>query len=132
MIATTNKQKASIETPVLLHNVTEHRPWGSYTILEKGENYQVKRVTVLPGKRLSLQLHHYRNEHWVVVKGIGAATLDDKVLALHPNQSVYISKLSKHRMANPGETLLEFIEVQTGEYFEEDDIVRFEDDFGRM
>ena len=132
MIVTTDKKEMGTETSVFLQNVTEHRPWGSYTILEKGNNFQVKRITVLPGKRLSLQLHKHRNEHWVVVKGAGEATIGDKIIKVQPNENVYIPKLSKHRMANPGGALLEFIEVQTGEYLEEDDIVRFEDDFGRI
>lgn len=132
MTATTDTQQTSAVSSPLQHNFTEHRPWGSYTILEKGENFQVKRITVSPGKRLSLQLHHHRNEHWVLVKGVGEVTVGDKTSTIHPNENVYIPKLSKHRMANPGDTPLEFIEVQTGEYLEEDDIVRFEDDFGRI
>jgi mannose-6-phosphate isomerase-like protein (cupin superfamily) len=132
MSATADIDQIKTETSSLSQDLTEHRPWGSYTILKKGENFQVKTITVLPGKRLSLQLHHHRNEHWVLVSGLGEVTVGDTSSIIHPNENVYIPKLSKHRMANPGDIPLEFIEVQTGEYLEEDDIVRFEDDFGRV
>jgi mannose-1-phosphate guanylyltransferase/mannose-6-phosphate isomerase len=107
------------------------RPWGNYETLDKGEQYQVKRLTVNPGKKLSLQLHHKRSEHWVVVRGIATVTCGEKTFRLNPNQSTYIPLGAKHRLENAEATELEVIEVQSGSYLGEDDIVRFEDDFGR-
>jgi mannose-1-phosphate guanylyltransferase / mannose-6-phosphate isomerase len=107
------------------------RPWGSYEGVERGERYQVKRIKVKPGERLSLQLHHHRSEHWVVVRGTAEVTRGDEVFTLSENQSTYIPLGVKHRLANPGRLELELIEIQVGAYLGEDDIVRFEDQYGR-
>ena len=107
------------------------RPWGSYDSLENGPRFQVKRLKIKPGAILSLQLHHKRAEHWVVVAGTARVTLGDKVFLLQENESTYIPIGTKHRIENPGTTLLEVIEVQSGSYLGEDDIVRFEDRYGR-
>jgi len=107
------------------------RPWGSYDSLENAEGFQVKRLTVLPGAILSLQLHHRRAEHWVVVAGVARITLDDKVFDLQVNEHTFIPVGAKHRIENPGDELLHIIEVQIGDYLGEDDIVRFEDKYGR-
>ena len=103
----------------------------SFESIARGPNYQVKRLLVLPGKRLSLQLHQRRAEHWVVISGIATVARDDESLTLRENESVYIPRETKHRLGNDGEVPLEVIEVQTGEYLGDDDIFRFEDDFGR-
>ena len=107
------------------------RPWGSYDSLENADGFQVKRLTVLPGAILSLQLHHQRAEHWVVVAGVARITLDDKVFDLGANEHTFIPVGAKHRIENPGDELLHIIEVQVGDYLGEDDIVRFEDKYGR-
>jgi mannose-1-phosphate guanylyltransferase/mannose-6-phosphate isomerase len=107
------------------------RPWGSYDSLENAQGFQVKRLTVLPGAILSLQLHHRRAEHWVVVAGVARITLDDKVFDLTVNEHTFIPINAKHRIENPGTELLHIIEVQVGDYLGEDDIVRFEDKYGR-
>jgi mannose-1-phosphate guanylyltransferase/mannose-6-phosphate isomerase len=112
------------------HSV-EHRPWGSYQSIDRGERFQVKRISVKPGGRLSLQMHHHRAEHWVVVKGTAKVTRDDEVVLLFENESIYIPNGVKHRLENPGKIPLELIEVQSGVYLGEDDIVRFNDDYGR-
>ncbi len=114
------------------HHITVHRPWGSYTVLEEGNGYKVKRLTVLPGKRLSLQMHYHRNEFWVVVKGTAKVTVGDREFLLRKGESTFIPMGTKHRLENPGKVTLEVIEVQIGEYLGEDDIVRFADDFGRV
>lgn len=111
---------------------TVHRPWGSYTVLEQQERYQIKRITVSPGSKLSLQMHHHRHEHWVMVSGTARITNGDKVFLLYENQSTYIPAGTNHRLENPGVMDLELIEVQNGSYLGEDDIVRFEDDYGRQ
>jgi mannose-1-phosphate guanylyltransferase / mannose-6-phosphate isomerase len=108
------------------------RPWGSYDSLENGPRFQVKRLKVKPGATLSLQLHHHRAEHWVVVAGTARVTRGDEVFLLEENQSTYIPVGMKHRIENPGTVLLEIIEVQSGSYLGEDDIVRFEDRYGRQ
>ena len=108
-----------------------YRPWGSYESLVTSERFQVKRIVVNPGQRLSLQMHHHRAEHWVVVKGTAEVTCEDKVFMLKEDQSTYIPLGHKHRLANPGHIALELIEVQSGAYLGEDDIVRFEDVYGR-
>ena len=108
-----------------------HRPWGSYQSLDMGERYQVKRIVVKQGGRLSLQLHHHRAEHWVVVRGAARVTIGDKVQMLHENELIYVPSGSQHRLENPGKIDLELIEVQTGSYLGEDDIVRVEDDYHR-
>ncbi len=108
-----------------------HRPWGSYQSVDRGPRFQVKRIVVKPGGRLSLQLHHHRAEHWVVVRGTARVTIDDETNILHENESTYISSGARHRLENPGKIDLELIEVQTGSYLGEDDIVRIEDDYRR-
>ena len=108
-----------------------YRPWGSYDGIDSGERFQVKRIVVNPGAALSLQMHHHRAEHWIVVSGSARVTCDDKVFLLAENQSTYIPLGSKHRLENPGKVPLELIEVQSGSYLGEDDIVRFEDVYGR-
>ncbi len=108
-----------------------YRPWGSYDSIDTGERFQVKRITVKPGASLSLQMHHHRAEHWVVVSGTGRITRGDEVLMLSENQSTYIPLGVTHRLENPGRLPLELIEVQSGSYLGEDDIVRFDDVYGR-
>lgn len=108
-----------------------YRPWGKYTVLEEGERYKIKRITVLPGKRLSLQRHYHRSEHWVVVRGTAHITVDGKEKLLQPGESVFVPAGLSHRLENPGKVVLELIETQIGEYLGEDDIERIEDDFGR-
>jgi mannose-1-phosphate guanylyltransferase/mannose-6-phosphate isomerase len=108
-----------------------HRPWGSYQSLDQGTRFQVKRIVVKQGGRLSLQLHHHRAEHWVVVKGTARVTIGDEVKVLHENESIYVPIGAQHRLENPGKIDLELIEVQTGSYLGEDDIVRIEDDYHR-
>jgi mannose-1-phosphate guanylyltransferase/mannose-6-phosphate isomerase len=108
-----------------------YRPWGAYEGLDMGENFQVKHITVNPGAKLSLQMHHKRAEHWVVVSGIAQVTRDDEVFALHENESTFIQLGAKHRLENTGAEPLHLIEVQSGSYLGEDDIVRFEDSYGR-
>ena len=107
------------------------RPWGTYDCVDLGERHQVKRITVRPGAKLSLQMHHHRAEHWIVVKGTALVTKGEEELLLTENQSTYIPLGVKHRLENPGKTYLELIEVQSGSYLDEDDIVRFEDTYGR-
>ena len=109
-----------------------HRPWGWYDSIDEGERFKVKRIQVNPGASLSLQKHHHRAEHWVVVKGSAEITNGDKTILLAENQSTYIPLGEVHRLANPGTTPLEIIEVQSGSYLGEDDIVRFEDHYGRI
>ena len=108
-----------------------HRPWGWYDGIDHGPRHQVKRIMVKPGASLSLQMHHHRAEHWIVVSGTAEVTNGDKVIMLTENQSTYIPLGQKHRLANPGKVPLEIIEVQSGSYLGEDDIVRFEDTYGR-
>ena len=108
-----------------------HRPWGSYHSVDRGERFQVKRIVVKRGGRLSLQLHHHRAEHWIVVRGTARVTIGEEIKTLHENESTYIPIGAKHRLENPGKIDLELIEVQTGSYLGEDDIVRIEDDYRR-
>lgn len=110
---------------------TSLRPWGGYTSVLNGERFQVKRLFVHPGKKLSLQKHYHRSEHWICVKGTAEVTIDDKVTILHENESIYIPQGAVHRLGNPGKILLEMIEIQTGSYLGEDDIIRIVDEFGR-
>ena len=110
---------------------TTYRPWGGYTSALEGERFQVKRIFVKPGRMLSLQRHHHRAEHWIVVRGTAEVTLDGVVRTVSENQSIYLPLGCVHRLGNPGKILLELIEVQTGSYLGEDDIVRLEDEFGR-
>ena len=114
-----------------LFHTQVHRPWGSYTNLEEGESYKIKRVTVPPRRRLSLQMHHHRSEHWVVVTGCAEVTIGSETYLLRNGESTFVPAGTVHRLANPGLLPLELIEVQIGEYTGEDDIVRFEDDFER-
>jgi mannose-1-phosphate guanylyltransferase/mannose-6-phosphate isomerase len=108
-----------------------HRPWGAFEGIDRGGRYQVKRLTVKPGESLSLQMHHHRAEHWVVVSGTARVTCNDETFLLTENQSTYIPIGTMHRLANPGTIPLEIIEVQSGSYLGEDDIVRFEDAYNR-
>ena len=111
---------------------TSQRPWGMYTILDKASAYLVKRIVVEPGKRLSLQMHNHRDEHWVMVKGQGVVILDESSIRLQVGDRIFIPRFSRHRIENKTDDSLVFIEVQLGDYLEEDDIVRFEDDYGRI
>ena len=108
-----------------------YRPWGSYDSIDMGERFQAKRLIVNPGKKLSLQSHAKRAEHWVVVKGVATVTKDEDTFLLNENESTYIPIGTKHRLENAGAEPLEIIEVQSGSYLGEDDIVRYDDDFGR-
>lgn len=123
------EEKLTIETEK--ETITETRPWGSFTILEDSDTHKVKRLTVLPGKILSLQSHNRRAEHWVVVTGQAYVVNGDKELTLNYNESTYIPIGNKHRLGNKTNEILEVIEIQTGEYFGEDDIVRYDDEYGR-
>lgn len=109
----------------------DRRPWGTFTVLDEGDGFKVKRIEVLPGKRLSYQKHSQRAEHWVVVKGTAKVTLDDREIIVVAGEAVDIAIGSAHRVENPGDESLVFIEVQRGGYLGEDDIVRLQDDFGR-
>lgn len=109
----------------------DRRPWGTFTVLDEGENFKVKRIEVLPGKRLSYQKHAQRAEHWFVVRGTAKVTLDDREINVSAGEAIDIAVGSAHRVENPGEELLVFIEIQRGSYLGEDDIVRLQDDFGR-
>ncbi len=111
---------------------TEIRPWGSFTVLGEFPDCKTKRLDVLPGKRLSLQSHNHRTEHWVVIDGTARVTLNDSVQDRSAGEAVVIPKGCRHRIENPGNQTLSIIEVQLGDYFGEDDIVRYEDDFGRL
>lgn len=119
-------------TPAITREIaaTELRPWGSFTILEEGRGYKIKRVEVKPGHRLSLQMHNHRSEHWIVVSGRAKVVCGDEELFLSSNQSTYVPPSTVHRLENPGAVPLVLIEVQNGEYLEEDDIIRFADDYG--
>ena len=108
-----------------------HRPWGWYDSIDSGARFQVKRIVVNPGAQLSLQMHHHRAEHWIVVSGTAQVTRGDDVFLVAENQSTYIPLGVTHRLENPGKVPLEIIEVQSGSYLGEDDIVRFEDTYGR-
>jgi mannose-1-phosphate guanylyltransferase/mannose-6-phosphate isomerase len=122
--------KAAGRSEYELHRLV-HRPWGTYDSLEQGPRFQVKRIVVKPGAVLSLQKHHHRAEHWIVVSGTAEVTCDDKVFLLPENQSTYIPLGSRHRLRNPGKLPLELIEVQSGSYLGEDDIIRYDDAYGR-
>lgn len=115
-----------------MKNEFEQRPWGNYTVLDEGNGYKVKRIEVLPKKRLSYQKHTRRAEHWFVIGGIAKVTLNDRDFLVKTGESVDISVGDKHRVENQDEEMLIFIEVQRGDYLGEDDIQRFEDDFGRI
>ena len=109
-----------------------HRPWGKYDSIDAGDNYQVKRLTVNPGAKLSVQMHHHRAEHWVVVKGTAEVTRGTEVLELKENQSIYIPLGATHSLSNETEAPLDIIEVQSGSYLGEDDIERLQDVYGRI
>jgi len=113
-------------------NSSDHRPWGWYIVLADEPDHKVKRIVVRPGKRLSLQRHRRRSEHWHIIRGEALVTLDSRTIPLKPGESVDITVGTNHRIENPGTENLAFIEVQRGEYFGEDDIERIEDDFGRV
>ena len=115
---------------VQLHQ-TVYRPWGSYTVLESSERHKIKNITVMPHKKLSLQMHHHRSEHWVVVEGIACVENDGDRYFLRQGESTFIKAGIRHRLSNPGKVPLEIIEVQLGDYVEEDDIIRFDDEYGR-
>ncbi|MGC9527447.1 MAG: phosphomannose isomerase type II C-terminal cupin domain [Limnospira sp.] len=134
MVATQDRSKVSaLETSTSIQAVaaTELRPWGSFTTLEEGPGYKIKRIEVNPGHRLSLQMHHHRSEHWIVVSGTAKVTCGDNEEVIFSNQSTYVPQCTNHRLENPGVIPLVLIEVQNGEYLGEDDIVRFQDDYSR-
>jgi mannose-6-phosphate isomerase len=115
------------------HNdIEDHRPWGYFVVLSDESDHKVKRITVYPDKRLSLQRHRHRSEHWVIINGNALVTLEDKEIPLKKGQSIDIPLHAAHRIRNIGQDNLIFIEIQQGEYFGEDDIERIEDDFGRI
>ena len=128
------KVVAEIRKNTQLHNIhlTAHRPWGTYTVLEDSQKYKIKRIEVMPGKRLSLQKHFHRNEHWTVVSGTATITIENKTFTLRANESTYIKMGDLHRLANEGKVPVVMIETQIGDYLGEDDIVRVEDDFERV
>jgi mannose-6-phosphate isomerase-like protein (cupin superfamily) len=111
---------------------TEQRPWGSFTILMDTPGYKVKMIRVMPGQRLSLQMHYKREEHWIITQGKPQVTVGDETKPYEKGSYIFIPKEARHRIANPCTEPVEFIEVQLGEYFGEDDIVRFEDDYERI
>ncbi|URA10509.1 cupin domain-containing protein [Thermospira aquatica] len=121
----------SHKRPEVSEHVTVYRPWGSYTVLEEAPRYKIKKIVVNVGAALSLQRHQHRSEHWIVVKGTALVEIDGKEQFVHENESVYVPKSTLHRLSNPGKIPLEMIEVQNGEYLGEDDIERFNDNYGR-
>lgn len=130
-VKTVVAQLEALGVPQALHHRHVARPWGMYDSVDSGERFQVKRIVVKPGSSLSLQMHHHRAEHWIVVSGTAQVTNGDKVMLLTENQSTYIPLGQIHRLSNPGKVPLEIIEVQSGSYLGEDDIVRLEDTYGR-
>ncbi len=110
----------------------DSRPWGTWEVLDAGDGFCVKRICVTPGNILSLQLHHFRAEHWIIVKGEALVTLGDEKIIKKANESVYIPAETKHRIQNNTQNNMEFIEIQTGENLDENDIVRFQDSYGRV
>ena len=121
----------TIAPEVTEDHIRVHRPWGSYQSVDNGDRHQVKQIIVKPGGRLSLQKHHHRAEHWIVVRGAARVTVNELIKTVHENESIYIPIGAVHRLENPGKIVLELIEVQTGSYFGEDDIIRIEDDYQR-
>ncbi len=118
--------------PRTSYHVQDYRPWGHYKVLEEEKGaFKIKRLTIHPKKKVSYQLHYHRSEHWVVVRGMARVTVDGEVKLVSAGESIYLKPGQKHRLENPGKTMLEVIEVQMGEYLEEDDIIRFDDDYGR-
>lgn len=128
--AVVDQLKAANRTEHLVHRRVD-RPWGSYEGVDRGDRFQVKRLVVKPGRKLSLQRHHHRSEHWVVVTGTAEVTIDDEVRQVYENQSIYIPQGAVHRLHNPGKIELHLVEVQSGAYLGEDDIVRLDDQYGR-
>jgi mannose-1-phosphate guanylyltransferase/mannose-6-phosphate isomerase len=126
-----NQLKADGRTEVD-ENTTVFRPWGQYSLLSGGRGYQMKKISVDPGQILSLQMHYHRSEHWIVVGGTAKVTIGETEQMVHENESVFIPQTTKHRLENPGKLLLEIIELQNGRYLGEDDIIRFEDVYGRI
>ena len=129
MNSTSNFSTLRIETDTqVCHLTSQHdRPWGTFTVIDEGPEYEIKRIVVKPGHSQSLQLHHHRSEHWVVVAGVAKVTCGNQEIFLSANQSTYIPRHTIHRLENPGIIPLILIEVQNGEYLGEDDIIRFED-----
>jgi mannose-1-phosphate guanylyltransferase / mannose-6-phosphate isomerase len=121
----------SVAPQVTVDHLKVHRPWGSYQSVDNGERHKVKRIIVKPGQRLSLQKHYHRSEHWIVVRGAARVAVNELVKTVHENESIYIPMGAVHRLENPGKIMLELIEVQTGSYLGEDDIIRIEDDYRR-
>jgi mannose-1-phosphate guanylyltransferase / mannose-6-phosphate isomerase len=117
---------------VLIEGTTVERPWGSYTVIQEGPGYKMKKIVVKPGEKLSRQMHYHRSEHWIVVKGTAKVTNGDREVFVHENESTFIPQTTVHRLENPGIMPLEIIEVQAGSYLEEDDIVRYDDVYGRL
>lgn len=126
-----NSKVSTENTPSVSNTPMELRPWGSFTTLEEGPGYKIKRIEVKPGHRLSLQMHHHRSEHWIVVAGTARVVCGDCEEILFSNQSTYVPQCTSHRLENPGVIPLILIEVQNGEYLGEDDIIRFQDDYAR-
>ena len=123
LVAMVKKHKSELTE----NNLTVFCPWGTYTVLEEGSNFKIKRIVVNPGAKLLMQIHNHRSEHWVVVSGVATITNNDVELTLQENESTYIPKTQKHRLENRSEKPLAIIEVQCGDYVGEDDIVRFDD-----
>ena len=124
---------ALIMTTTLTKKIeTETRPWGEYFVIDQGECYKVKRITVYPGGKLSLQYHNYRSEHWTIVSGTGSVKIGNKNIIVGPNESVYIDKKEIHTIANTENNELVLIEVQYGKILEENDIIRISDNYGRI
>ncbi|WP_326522192.1 phosphomannose isomerase type II C-terminal cupin domain [Leptothoe sp. PORK10 BA2] len=123
--------KDSISTITNNSPMSDTRPWGSFTVLEEGKGYKIKRIEVKPGHRLSLQMHHHRSEHWIVVSGTAKVFCGEQEILLCTNQSTYVPACTAHRLENSGVIPLVLIEVQNGEYLGEDDIIRFQDDYAR-
>ncbi|MCY7273458.1 MAG: phosphomannose isomerase type II C-terminal cupin domain [Phormidesmis sp. CAN_BIN44] len=138
LAAVPNYSSSRSESAALVHHSastlasTELRPWGSFSVLEEATGYKIKRIEVKPGHRLSLQMHHHRSEHWIVVSGTAKVVCGDDDIVLCTNQSTYVPPCTNHRLENPGVIPLILIEVQNGEYLGEDDIVRFQDDYARV
>ncbi|MCY7285764.1 MAG: phosphomannose isomerase type II C-terminal cupin domain [Cyanobacteria bacterium CAN_BIN43] len=126
-------QSISLPTSIVTGGIaaTELRPWGAFTILEEAQGYKIKRIEVKPGHRLSLQMHHHRSEHWIVVSGTAKVICGNEEKLLYSNQSTYVPACTLHRLENPGVISLVLIEVQNGEYLGEDDITRYQDDYAR-
>ncbi len=121
----------NVTTTTQRNLVTEERPWGRWTVLEEGPGYKIKRIEVKPGHRLSLQMHHHRSEHWIVLSGTAKVVKGGEEIYVHPHESTFVPAAARHRIENPGLLPLVIIEIANGEYLGEDDIVRFEDDYQR-